>query len=144
MLNVILKGQSIDFYYPFNLFLSKHPHFRGFRRAALMSFKGRGLPKGFISEYELLIKIKKYHKWLHHLRPYTGVQSINNVYANVNKVENVLVNTHIFDLFNNGVYVVYAFYSSSLTAPQSSVKHEFCTKTPASTVLFLKKMFYLE
>ncbi len=43
---------------------------------------------------------------------YTGVQSINNVYAIVNKVENVLVNTYIFDLIDNGVYVVYALYSS--------------------------------
>jgi hypothetical protein len=29
---------------------------------------------------------------------YTGVQSINNVYAIVNKAENVLANTYIFDL----------------------------------------------
>jgi hypothetical protein len=43
---------------------------------------------------------------------YTGVQSINNVYAIVNKVENVLVNTYIFDLIDNVVYVVYALYSS--------------------------------
>jgi hypothetical protein len=43
---------------------------------------------------------------------YAGVQSINNVYAIVNKVENVLVNTYIFDLIDNGVYVVYALYSS--------------------------------
>jgi hypothetical protein len=41
-----------------------------------------------------------------------GVQSINNVYAIVNKVENVLVNTNIFDLIDNVVYVVYALYSS--------------------------------
>ncbi len=41
----------------------------------------------------------------------SGVQSINNVYAIVNKVENVLVNTYIFDLIDNGVYVVYALYS---------------------------------
>ncbi len=46
------------------------------------------------------------------LEKYSGVQSINNVYANVNKVENVLVNTYIFDLIDNGVYVVYALYSS--------------------------------
>ncbi len=46
------------------------------------------------------------------LNHYTGVQSINNVYAIVNKVENVLVNTHIFDLIDNGVYVIYALYSS--------------------------------
>jgi hypothetical protein len=43
---------------------------------------------------------------------YTGVQSINNIYAIVNKVENVLVNTHIFDLIDIGVYVVYALYSN--------------------------------
>ncbi len=43
---------------------------------------------------------------------HSGVQSINNVYAIVNKVENVLVNTYIFDLIDNGVYVVYALYSS--------------------------------
>ncbi len=41
----------------------------------------------------------------------SGVQSINNVYAIVNKVENVLVNTYIFDLIDNDVYVVYALYS---------------------------------
>ncbi len=41
----------------------------------------------------------------------TGVQSINNVYAIVNKVENVLINTYIFDLIDNGVYVVYTLYS---------------------------------
>ncbi len=44
---------------------------------------------------------------------YSGVQSINNVYAIVNKVENVLVNTYIFELIDNGVYVVYALYSSN-------------------------------
>jgi hypothetical protein len=36
---------------------------------------------------------------------HTGVQSINNVYAIVNKVENVLVNTYIFDLIDNDIYV---------------------------------------
>jgi hypothetical protein len=41
----------------------------------------------------------------------TGVQSINNVYTIVNKVENVLVKTYIFDLIDIGVYVVYALYS---------------------------------
>ncbi len=41
----------------------------------------------------------------------SGVQSINNVNAIVDKVENVLVNTHIFDLIDIGVYVVYALYS---------------------------------
>ncbi len=41
-----------------------------------------------------------------------GVQSINNVYAIVNKVENVCVYQYIFYLIDNGVYVVYALYSS--------------------------------
>jgi hypothetical protein len=45
--------------------------------------------------------------------PYSGVQCINNVYAIVNKVENVCVNKYIFDLIDNGVYVVYALYSST-------------------------------
>ncbi len=44
----------------------------------------------------------------------TGVQSINNVYANVNKVEIVLKSSHIFDLIDIGVYVVYALYSRIL------------------------------
>jgi hypothetical protein len=43
---------------------------------------------------------------------YTGVQSINNVYAIVNKVENLCVYQYVFDLIDNGVYVVYALYSS--------------------------------
>jgi hypothetical protein len=50
----------------------------------------------------------------------TGVQSINNVYAIVNKVENVLVNTYIFDFIDNGVYVVYALYSRTLGHSQSA------------------------
>jgi hypothetical protein len=33
------------------------------------------------------------------------------VYAIVNKVENVLVNTYIFDLIDNGIYVFYVLYS---------------------------------
>ncbi len=41
----------------------------------------------------------------------SGVQSINNVYAIVNKVENVCVYQYIFDLIDDGVYVVYALYS---------------------------------
>jgi hypothetical protein len=40
-----------------------------------------------------------------------GVQSINNVYANVNKVQNPFIDALIFDLIDNGVYVVYALYS---------------------------------
>jgi hypothetical protein len=43
---------------------------------------------------------------------YAGLQSINNVYAIVDKVENVCVNQYIFNLIDNGVYVVYALYSS--------------------------------
>ncbi len=53
---------------------------------------------------------KRYHQKTS--KNYSGVQSINNVYAIVNKVENVLVNTYILDLIDNGVYVVYALYSS--------------------------------
>ncbi len=41
----------------------------------------------------------------------SGVQSINNVYAIVDKVENVCVKQYIFNLIDNGVYVVYALYS---------------------------------
>ncbi len=40
-----------------------------------------------------------------------GVQRINDVFHIVNKVENVLVYTHIFDLIDNVEYVVYALYS---------------------------------
>jgi hypothetical protein len=47
-------------------------------------------------------------------KTYPGVQSINNVYAIVDKVKSVLVNTHIFDLIDNGVYVVYALYFSTI------------------------------
>jgi hypothetical protein len=53
------------------------------------------------------------HEFATELVGYAGVQSINNVYANVNKVENVLVYTHNFDLIDIGVYVVYALYSST-------------------------------
>ncbi len=42
-----------------------------------------------------------------------GVQSINNVYANVNKVQNSFIDALIFGLIDNGVYVVYALYSSA-------------------------------
>jgi hypothetical protein len=41
----------------------------------------------------------------------SGIKSINNVYAIVNKVENVCVYQYIFDLIDNGVYVVYVLYS---------------------------------
>jgi hypothetical protein len=40
-----------------------------------------------------------------------GVQGINNVFRIVNKVENVLKNTYIFDLIDNVEYFVYALYS---------------------------------
>jgi hypothetical protein len=46
------------------------------------------------------------------LNPMYWITSINNVCVIVNKVENVLVNTYIFDLIDNGVYVVYALNSS--------------------------------
>ncbi len=46
--------------------------------------------------------------------PYTGVQSINNVFHIVDKVENVCVNKYIFDLIDNVEYVDYALYSSIL------------------------------
>jgi hypothetical protein len=42
----------------------------------------------------------------------SGVQSINNVYAIVNKVENQGTNEWILNLIDIGVYVVYALYSS--------------------------------
>ncbi len=48
------------------------------------------------------------------MKIYTGVQSINNVYANVNKVQNPFIDALIFDLIDNGVYVVYALYSSTV------------------------------
>ncbi len=41
----------------------------------------------------------------------TGVQSINDVFHIVVKVENVCVNKYIFDLNDNVEYVVYALYS---------------------------------
>jgi hypothetical protein len=44
----------------------------------------------------------------------TGVQSINNVFHIVDKVENVCVNKYIFDLIDNVEYVVYALYSRIL------------------------------
>jgi hypothetical protein len=46
------------------------------------------------------------------LKPYSGVQRINNVFHIVDKVENVLVYTYIFNLNDNVEYVVYALYSS--------------------------------
>jgi hypothetical protein len=45
---------------------------------------------------------------------YAGVQSINNVFHIVDKVENVCVNQYIFDLIDNVEYVVYALYSSTM------------------------------
>jgi hypothetical protein len=54
---------------------------------------------------------------------YTGVQSINNVYANANKVQNPFIDALIFDLIDNGVYVVYALYSS---IGALAIGHERC------------------
>ncbi len=48
------------------------------------------------------------------LKCYTGVQSINDVFHIVNKVENVYVSKYIFDLIDNMEYVDYALYSSIL------------------------------
>jgi hypothetical protein len=44
---------------------------------------------------------------------YSGVQSINDAFHNVNKVENVFVYRHIFNLIDNVECVVYALYSST-------------------------------
>ncbi len=41
----------------------------------------------------------------------SGVQSINDIFHIVDKVENVLVYTYIFNLIDNVEYVVYAWYS---------------------------------
>jgi hypothetical protein len=41
----------------------------------------------------------------------TGVQSINDAFHIVNKVENVFVYTYIFNLIDNVECVVYALYS---------------------------------
>ncbi len=40
----------------------------------------------------------------------TGVQSINNVFHIIDKVENGCVNKYIFDRNDNVEYVVYALY----------------------------------
>jgi hypothetical protein len=48
----------------------------------------------------------------------TGVQSINNVFHIVDKVENVGVNKYIFDLIDNVEYVVYALYSRTVEKSQ--------------------------
>ncbi len=48
----------------------------------------------------------------------TGVQSVNNVFHIVDKVENVCVNQYIFDLIDNVEYVVYALYSRILVKNQ--------------------------
>jgi hypothetical protein len=55
---------------------------------------------------------ESYRKNLFGCFTYSGVQSINNVYDIVNKVENVCVYQYIFNLIDIGVYVVYALYSS--------------------------------
>jgi hypothetical protein len=56
---------------------------------------------------------------------YAGVQNINHVYAIVNKFENVLVNKHIFDLVDIGVYVVYALYSSMEKTTKNALLPDF-------------------
>ncbi len=48
-----------------------------------------------------------------------GVQSINNVFHIVDKVENVCVNKYIFDLIDNVEYVVYALYTPELVFVKS-------------------------
>jgi hypothetical protein len=49
---------------------------------------------------------------------WAGVQSKNNEYHIVDKVENVLVNKYIFDLIDNVVFVVLALYSSGVKINQ--------------------------
>jgi hypothetical protein len=43
---------------------------------------------------------------------YTGVQSKNNVYHNVDKVQNSFIDALILNLIDIVVYVVFALYSS--------------------------------
>jgi uncharacterized protein YvpB len=62
--------------------------------------------------------VKKYEK-TKRKKDNTGVQSINNVFHIVDKVENVLVYTHIFNLIDNVEYVVYALYSRTILGGQS-------------------------
>jgi hypothetical protein len=49
---------------------------------------------------------------------WAGVQSKNNEYHIVDKVENVLVNKYIFDLIDNVVFVVLTLYSSGVKINQ--------------------------
>jgi hypothetical protein len=69
-----------------------------------------------------------------------GVQSINNVYAIVNKVENVLVNTYIFDLIDNDVYVVYVLYSSMSEncADEWKLRESLCKKFIKNDKIFIE------
>ncbi len=57
-----------------------------------------------MADLDLDLQCKKLHK-------YAGVQSINDVFHIVVKVENVFDYTHIFNLIDNVEYVVYALYS---------------------------------
>jgi hypothetical protein len=59
----------------------------------------------------LLWKIVNFRK-LWNNSPYAGVQSINDAFHIVNKVENVFVYTYIFNLIDNVECVVFALYSS--------------------------------
>ncbi len=78
------------------------------------------MKKSFIDRVEfskeLMNSPQKHHHHTYKVETflYSGVKRINNVYANVNKVENVCVYLYIFSHINNGVYVVYALYSSIL------------------------------
>jgi hypothetical protein len=57
-------------------------------------------------------KFAEESKFLRKTLNYAGVQSINDAFHIVKKVENVFVYTHIFNLIDNVEYVVYALYSS--------------------------------
>ncbi len=59
------------------------------------------------------------------LRLYSGVQSKNNVYHIVDKVQNSYENTLKFDLIDNVVYVVFALYSSILAKNNYSYPQKF-------------------
>ncbi len=60
------------------------------------------------------------------IKDYTGVQSINDVFHIVVKVENVFVYTHIFDLNDNVECVVYALCSSIWVSLDSFWAFDLC------------------
>jgi hypothetical protein len=60
----------------------------------------------------------------------SGVQSKNNEYHIVNKVENVFVYTYIFDLIDNVVFAVFALYSRI---------HVVCKTFPRNFVCSIRK-----